>query len=92
MVVAAPTGSVEAYPKQEQLVAFKVPHGVFIKMKQGTWHAGVGLCDTCDRTWGTQLQQQLCSRIPARSGCDNYWMLSIGRGTFVCVGQGGPCW
>jgi hypothetical protein len=22
-------------------MAFKVPHGVFIKMKQGTWHAGV---------------------------------------------------
>jgi len=39
--VAAPSGSTEAFPKPEQLMAFKVPHGVFIKMKQGTWHAGV---------------------------------------------------
>uniref|UniRef100_A0A383WDS5 Ureidoglycolate hydrolase n=1 Tax=Tetradesmus obliquus TaxID=3088 RepID=A0A383WDS5_TETOB len=40
MVVAAPSGSVAAYPQQQQLVAFKVPHGVFLKMKEGTWHAG----------------------------------------------------
>eukprot|EP00775_Hariotina_reticulata_P002494 gene2494-2797_t len=40
IVVATPSGSTEAYPTLEQLVAFKVPHGVFIKMKQGTWHAG----------------------------------------------------
>jgi hypothetical protein len=40
MVVAAPSGSVANYPQQQQLMAFKVPHGVFIKMKEGTWHAG----------------------------------------------------
>ena len=40
IVVAAPTGSVVDYPKQQQLTAFKVPHGMAIKFKQGTWHAG----------------------------------------------------
>lgn len=37
IVVAAPTGSVSQYPQQHQLKAFKVPHGVFIKFKEGTW-------------------------------------------------------
>jgi ureidoglycolate hydrolase len=40
IVVAAPTGSVADYPKQQQLTAFKVPHGMAVKFKQGTWHAG----------------------------------------------------
>lgn len=40
IVVAAPTGSVADYPQQQQLTAFKVPHGTAIKFKQGTWHAG----------------------------------------------------
>lgn len=40
IVVAAPTGSVAEYPKQQDLTAFKVPHGTAIKFKQGTWHAG----------------------------------------------------
>lgn len=43
IVVAAPTGSVADYPKQQQLTAFKVPHGTAIKFKQGTWHAGRGV-------------------------------------------------
>lgn len=37
IVVAAPTGSVSKYPQQQQLQAFKVPHGMFIKLKEGTW-------------------------------------------------------
>ena len=32
MAVGAPTNSVEAYPKEEDLRVFKIPHGVFIKM------------------------------------------------------------
>lgn len=40
MAVAKPTGSVESYPKEEDLVAFRVPPGVFLKMEEGTWHAG----------------------------------------------------
>eukprot|EP00878_Enallax_costatus_P024862 GHUV01026555.1.p1 GENE.GHUV01026555.1~~GHUV01026555.1.p1 ORF type:complete len:156 (+),score=20.55 GHUV01026555.1:110-577(+) len=37
IVVAAPTGSVAQYPTQQQLKAFKIPHGVFVKFKDGTW-------------------------------------------------------
>eukprot|EP00879_Flechtneria_rotunda_P011510 GHRR01012023.1.p1 GENE.GHRR01012023.1~~GHRR01012023.1.p1 ORF type:complete len:203 (+),score=23.42 GHRR01012023.1:190-798(+) len=40
IVVAAPSGSVQACPRQEQLTAFKVPHGMFVKFHAGTWHAG----------------------------------------------------
>lgn len=40
LVVAAPSGSVERYPRQEDLVAFRIPHGVFVKLHKGTWHAG----------------------------------------------------
>jgi hypothetical protein len=44
IVVAPPSGSVADYPQQQQLTAFKVPHGVAVKFKQGTWHAGVCVC------------------------------------------------
>eukprot|EP01024_Parvocaulis_polyphysoides_P019815 TRINITY_DN19070_c2_g1_i3.p1 TRINITY_DN19070_c2_g1~~TRINITY_DN19070_c2_g1_i3.p1 ORF type:complete len:198 (-),score=12.97 TRINITY_DN19070_c2_g1_i3:199-735(-) len=27
-------------PTEDKIKAFKVPHGVFIKMEKGTWHAG----------------------------------------------------
>lgn len=37
IVVAAPTGSVADYPKQDQLRAFQIPHGVFVKFREGTW-------------------------------------------------------
>jgi len=40
MAVAKPSGSVEAYPKLEDLTVFEIPHGVFVKMEPGTWHAG----------------------------------------------------
>ncbi|PSC74878.1 ureidoglycolate hydrolase [Micractinium conductrix] len=40
MVVAAPTLSVERYPQQANLAAFRIPHGVFVKLHKGTWHAG----------------------------------------------------
>lgn len=34
MVVARPSGSVANYPKEEDLMAFKIPHGVFVKMEK----------------------------------------------------------
>lgn len=40
LAVAKPSGNVEKYPKEEDLVAFRVPPGVFLKMEEGTWHAG----------------------------------------------------
>eukprot|EP00955_Chlamydomonas_euryale_P025620 270586-Chlamydomonas_euryale.AAC.3 len=40
MAVAAPSGSVAAFPRPDDLTVFEVPHGVFIKMHAGTWHAG----------------------------------------------------
>eukprot|EP00798_Chlamydomonas_sp_ICE-L_P003752 gene3752-13813_t len=40
IVVAKPSGSAEAYPKEEDLTAFRIPHGTYIKMNMGTWHAG----------------------------------------------------
>lgn len=40
MAVAAPTMDVSAPPRAEDLRAFKVPPGSFIKMHAGTWHAG----------------------------------------------------
>ena len=39
-MVAAPTLSVEASPRQADLAAFRVPPGVFLKLHRGTWHAG----------------------------------------------------
>ena len=32
------------YPKPEDLKAFRIPHGSFIKMHAGTWHAGQSMC------------------------------------------------
>ncbi|GBG00477.1 ureidoglycolate hydrolase [Raphidocelis subcapitata] len=40
MAVARPSGGVEAYPRVEDLAVFEVPHGVYVKMDCGTWHAG----------------------------------------------------
>lgn len=40
MVVARPSGNVANYPKTEDLTAFRIPHGVSVKMERGTWHAG----------------------------------------------------
>ena len=41
MAVARPSGSVQAYPREEDLTVFEIPHGCFVKMHEGTWHAGV---------------------------------------------------
>lgn len=40
LVVARPTLSVQRHPAQADLTAFRIPHGVFVKMHKGTWHAG----------------------------------------------------
>lgn len=40
LVVAAPTMDVSAWPRREDLVAFRIPHGVIVKLHVGTWHAG----------------------------------------------------
>lgn len=40
LVVSAPTMDVAKFPTAHDLVAFKIPHGVFVKLNQGTWHAG----------------------------------------------------
>ena len=40
MAVAAPSGSVDAFPAREDLAVFRVPSGTFIKLHAGTWHAG----------------------------------------------------
>lgn len=40
MAVAQPTANVQDYPKEEDLTVFRIPHGVFVKMNPGTWHAG----------------------------------------------------
>lgn len=40
LVVAAPTLDVSAWPKAEDLVAFRIPHGIIVKLHVGTWHAG----------------------------------------------------
>ena len=40
IVVSKPSRSVENYPQESDLVAFRIPHGVSIKMNMGTWHAG----------------------------------------------------
>lgn len=40
LVVARPSLSVEAWPRTADLAAFRIPHGVFLKMHKGTWHAG----------------------------------------------------
>lgn len=40
LVVSEPTMDVNKYPSVDDLRAFKIPHGVFLKLKEGTWHAG----------------------------------------------------
>lgn len=40
LAVAKPTFSVESYPTLDDLVAFRIPPGVSIKLEAGTWHAG----------------------------------------------------
>jgi ureidoglycolate hydrolase len=40
LAVAAPSGSVGAFPRQEDITAFRIPPGVFVKLHPGTWHAG----------------------------------------------------
>eukprot|EP00884_Botryococcus_braunii_P017263 jgi/Botrbrau1/421/Bobra.110_2s0071.1 len=40
LVVAKPSGSVEAYPKVFDLRAFRIPPNLFVKLEMGTWHAG----------------------------------------------------
>ena len=38
--MAAPSGSVEAFPTEEDLAVFRIPSGTFVKLHAGTWHAG----------------------------------------------------
>lgn len=40
LAVAAPSGSVQNAPAEKDLHAFKIPSGKFVKLHQGTWHAG----------------------------------------------------
>ena len=40
LVVAAPTGSAHNPPTQQDLHAFRIPAGKFVKLHEGTWHAG----------------------------------------------------
>ena len=40
LAVAAPSGSVQNAPAEQDLHAFKIPAGKFVKLHQGTWHAG----------------------------------------------------
>lgn len=47
LVVAAPSGSVESAPSEEDLHAFKISQGHFVKLHQGAWHAGP-LFDSAD--------------------------------------------
>lgn len=40
LVVAAPSGSVENAPIKQDMHAFRIQHGQFVKLREGTWHAG----------------------------------------------------
>ena len=40
LAVASPTGSVQQSPTQQDLHVFRIPAGKFVKLHQGTWHAG----------------------------------------------------
>jgi ureidoglycolate hydrolase len=40
LAVAKPTGSRERFPRQNDLTAFRIPHGVIVRLHAGTWHAG----------------------------------------------------
>lgn len=40
LAVAAPSHAIDQYPKEEDLHAFQIPPGVFVKLHEGTWHAG----------------------------------------------------
>ena len=67
LVVAAPTGSVQAYPKQEDLRAFRIPHGVYVKMHK-VWPEES--CSTHITKWLSQLALCLHMCVLALShGC-----------------------
>jgi ureidoglycolate hydrolase len=40
LAVAAPTMSVDKFPQPNDVHVFRIPHGVFVKLEAGTWHAG----------------------------------------------------
>jgi hypothetical protein len=43
MVVARPggqPGDLQRHPRVEDMATFEIPHGCFVKMESGTWHAG----------------------------------------------------
>ncbi|KAK9842219.1 hypothetical protein WJX81_001181 [Elliptochloris bilobata] len=46
LAVAAPSGGVAAWPRPADLHAFRVPHGAFLKLHAGTWHAGPLFADS----------------------------------------------
>ena len=46
LAVASPTGSVQQFPTQQDLHAFRIPAGKFVKLHQGTWHAGPLISDS----------------------------------------------
>ena len=44
LVVSAPTLSTARAPfTAADLTAFRIPHGVFVKLHRGTWHAGAAV-------------------------------------------------
>jgi len=88
IVVARPSGSVAAYPRQQDLVAFEIPPGVFIKMEQGTWHAGP-LFDNADHQDYYNLELNDTNQVCV---CVCVWVCARrggGGGAGGCVDGGG---
>ncbi len=60
MAVSRPSGGVQNYPRPEDITVFKIPHGCYVKMEMGTWHAGASCArerrgaHRCD-SWHTAL-------------------------------------
>jgi hypothetical protein len=40
LAVAKPTGSAARFPRPQDVAAFRIPHGVLVRLHAATWHAG----------------------------------------------------
>jgi hypothetical protein len=50
MAVARPSGAVSAFPREEDLAVFRIPHGVYVKMEQVCGR----VCDATQRPGATR--------------------------------------
>lgn len=56
----------QAYPQQDDLAAFRVPPGVFLKLHQSTWHAGPLFSSMADCSFANLVSWRWPARVLLR--------------------------